>query len=139
MNDKFVELVNEYLNSAGKKKRISTSELRYNIESIGVEASLIDDLLIKIDDEFLLEEIRIIQMKKAKSISIFGFFIGFLFLTLSFFPLKYINSSLGEIGVGFRFYGLFLVGFGSGFIYKNRFEKLKSERQHRQIKMKWWL
>jgi hypothetical protein len=129
MNDKFVEIVSKHIYSNDLTNVNSGIMLRLEIEKIGIHSYRIDDLMLKIENQLLLEENVSVQLKRTKRIFRATLLLGYLFLILSIVFIKFLKVSPA----------LYLIFFGLYFVNVSKYNKVKKEREYRKTKIKWWL
>ena len=88
MTDRFIEIATEYIYGNKLKNENSESVLRKNIESLGLESSLVDELILKINNQFILEEAITFEIKKIKKTVLPVFIFSLLFMMFSFYFYK---------------------------------------------------
>ena len=125
MTDRFIEIATEYIYGNKLKNENSESVLRKNIESLGLESSLVDELILKINNQFILEEAITFEIKKIKKTVLPVFIFSLLVLMFSFYNRGFILLNIA--------------GFSAYFINKSKYDKLIKEREYRKTKMRWWI
>lgn len=129
-----VDLIEASFEARKNKTRISDKEMFERLLSLGINNDKINDLIIKIDDEWTNEEFQIAQLRNAKQGLIGGYVIFFLgiFITL----ITYFGLYNGN-GIIF-FYGAIASGLVSIFYSQSLKKKIETSRRKRKVIWKSW-
>ncbi len=83
MKEGIVEIVEEYLENRRFKKNIPTSEFRFKLRKLNQNEEQINDLLLKMDDEWTKEQFMRAKLKTAKTNFILGITVSILAVLLA--------------------------------------------------------
>ena len=131
MNERVVDIVEDYLQKNFSGEQIKESDLERRIRRCRVPEDQIHELIVEIKDEFNREKNHRVKLKNAKQSIFMGILIALGFMTLS------IVSSMGYLFGGYIpmfTYGAIAVAFvtsGQSYMY---IRKSKSVKQRREIK-----
>lgn len=130
INERVIDIVEEYLLNRTKGEIIPTRELRRRLTRTRVTEEDVDQILLELKDEWDREEMNQTMYKKAKSDLIFGLSmaVGLIILTL-FFASQQLTG-----GVTIVFYGVIASGFLMAYRGYSQIKKSKLVKERREIK-----
>jgi hypothetical protein len=134
MENKFIKIVEDYLENRKLKTGLTDLNFRNRLEKLGLEKEKISDLILKMDDEWTKEQYAYLELRKSKKGVFFGYsaaIIGLLIIVISYFAYE------GRIVV--IMYGAVFSGILS--VYWNRAKTfgINKKLELRKIEWKSWI
>ena len=131
MNERVVDIVEEYLAAKVNGEAIPDKQVRQRIKRTRVPEDEIDTIFLKMLDEWDREQLNQIVLKKAKRKVFIG---GLGSLCISIIVLASILFSFLPNGISIFTYGLMTYGFVTAILGYSQIKKSKMVKSRREIK-----
>jgi len=131
-----IPIIEDYLEGRRLKKPILDSEYKKRLSEIGIEEERLNDIILKMDDEWTKDDFLRARYKRAITSIYGGYFIGATALTIT------ILSATGILFNGQTFvffYGAIAAGFVAGIWGQASISSIKQEKENRKFFWKSWV
>jgi hypothetical protein len=135
MSEEIIPIVESYLEARRFKTKVTNSEYKQKLKLINISENKIDDIILKMDDEWTSEHLLRMKIKRSRANMFGGYIIGVLGIIITVLTFLGILFN-GQIFI--FFYGAIAAGIVTGILSQSSISSIKHELKMRKYKWKNW-